>query len=312
MSEVRVSHEYERFWEEEGTRIIDCKSCGFIHVDPIPTKEDLLDFYSKKYFTEVKPFRYEAVDEQFVAEKLGRIPKNGTYRGIYNRVSKLLPQGNAEPLSMLDIGCGNDLLSRFFANHNWQANVIEPNQDAAAYLRKFGITVYERFADELKGIGLRDISFVNIQFVLEHIANPIDLLTQVYEAMAPGGIIRVCVPNDFSAGQMAYQEYYQEKLRWVVRPDHINYFSFSSLSGLLRRCGFEEKYRTTNFPLEFLLLGGQNYYADEDAKKLVNPFVKQFQQAFAKTGRWNKLTKLYESLAEIEMGRSVFMFAVKR
>lgn len=308
----QISHEFERSWEAGGERIIDCKTCGFIHVDPIPTKEDLDEFYKQKYFTDVKPFKYEAVTNDFIENKLVQIPKNGSYRGIHHRMNRLLPAEKTTPLRMLDIGCGNDLLSRFFMNHNWEANVIEPNHDAAGYLRKFGVSVHEQFADDLEKLDLKGISFVNIQFVLEHIANPTELLRQVYDAMAPGGVLRVCVPNDFSAGQMAYQEYYHEKYRWVVRPDHINYFSFSSLSGLLDKCGFEEKYRTTNFPLEFLLLGGQNYYADEEAKKMVSPFVRQFQEAFAKTGRWDKLTKLYESLAQLEMGRSIFMFAVKR
>jgi len=308
----QISHDFERSWDAEGVRIIDCKTCGFIHMDPIPTKEEIVEFYRSKYFKEVKPFRYEAVNDAFIENKLSQISKNGSYRFIYNKVCQLLPNERTPPLRMLDIGCGNDLLSRFFLDRQWEANVLEPNRDAAGYLRKFGVTVYENFADELEKLGLQKLFFVNIQFVLEHIVDPTDLLRQVHKAMAPGGVIRICVPNDFSVGQLAYQEYYREKYRWVVRPDHINYFSFSSLSGLLRKTGFEEVYRTTNFPLEFLLLGGQNYYTDEEARRRVNPFVTQFQEAFAKTGRWEQLTRLYESLAQLEMGRSVFMFAVKR
>ncbi|MBB6632566.1 class I SAM-dependent methyltransferase [Cohnella thailandensis] len=308
----RVKHEYVRYWENEGTLVIDCKTCGFIHVDPIPTRSDLNSYYSSKYYSEVKPFKYEDVDEAFVVQKLEEVSSNGSYKGIFQRVNRLLPAEKSTPLKMLDIGCGNDLLSKYYINHHWNTSVIEPNSDAAEYLRKFGITVHQQFAEELGSLRLDNLSFVNIQFVLEHIADPTELLRQVYEAMAPGGVLRICVPNDFSVGQLAYQEYYEEKFHWIVRPDHINYFSFTTLSGLLRKCGFEEKYRTTNFPLEFFLLGGHNYYSNEVDKKMVNPFVRQFQHAFIKTGRWDKLAKLYESLAAIEMGRSIFMFAVKR
>jgi SAM-dependent methyltransferase len=310
MSEV--IHEPKRLWEEDGVRIIDCVSCGFIHVDPIPTKEELLTFYEQRYYTDVKPFNYKAVTEDYIASVREKVQKNGSYKRIFNQVEKLLPAERPSFLSMLDIGCGNDLLSYYFESQGWHSVAIEPSRDAARYLRNFGLTVHERFADELDQLDLTDLSFVNIQFVLEHIADPTSLLQKVYDAMAPGGVIRICVPNDFSDGQLAYKEYYNEKLRWVVQPDHINYFSFSSLRQLLEKCGFEEVYRTTNFPLEFLLLGGMNYYADEEQQRKVGPFISQFQQAFARTGRWSKLVKLYESLAQLEMGRSVFMFAVKR
>lgn len=313
MSQMRETiHEYNRKWEEADVRIIDCKTCGFIHVDPLPIKEDILEFYKRKYFTEIKPFDYESITDSYIEKKVEQVKQVGSYISIYNRVGKLLPEASSETLRMLDIGCGNDLLATFFHLKGWESNVLEPNQDATKYLRRFGLNVYERFADEINEIGFKDLSFVNIQFVLEHIAEPITLLQNVHKAMAPGGIIRICVPNDFSDGQLAYQGYYKEKLHWVVQPDHINYFSFSSLSRLLNKCGFDEVYRTTNFPLEFLLLGGINYYANEDDRQKVGPFVQQFHQAFVQTGRWGKLSKLYESLAQLEMGRSVFMFAVKR
>jgi SAM-dependent methyltransferase len=307
-----MEHLYEQFWEEEDGRIINCTTCGFIHVDPIPTKEQLFEFYREQYFIDIKPFDYDAVTEEFIEQKLLQISQSGSYKGILNRVNRLLPSVPNAPLKMLDIGCGNDLLAKYFQSNQWNSSVIEPSKDAANYLRKFGLDVNEQFADDMDLLNLSDISFVNIQFVLEHIADPVALLDKVYQAMVPGGVIRICVPNDFSDGQMAYQEFYNEKLRWVVQPDHINYFSFSSLSNLLEKCGFNESYRTTDFPLEFLLLGGINYYENVEERKKVSPFVRQFQAAFWKTGRWGKMAKLYEALAQLEMGRSIYMFAVKR
>jgi Methylase involved in ubiquinone/menaquinone biosynthesis len=307
-----IRHEFERYWEENDMRVIDCKSCGFIHVDPIPTKQELLDFYSSRYFTEIKPFEYESVTKSFIEKKMELIEQNVIYKRIYSRVNSLLDKKKEHSYHMLDIGCGNDLLAKFFQIRNWNSVVLEPSEQAASYLRKFDLTVFERFADEVDELDLSDISFVNIQFVLEHISDPITLLKKVYRMMAPGGVIRVCVPNDFSDGQLAYKEHFDEKLHWVVRPDHINYFSFGSLSTLLAKCGFEEVYRSTNFPLEFLLLGGINYYSDESQKEKVNSFVKNFHKSFVHTGRSEKLTELYEALANLEMGRAVFMFAVKQ
>lgn len=307
-----VKHEPKRVWEEDGVRVIECADCGFIHVDPIPTKEELLAFYEQRYYKDVKPFNYEAVTPEHIEMVLEQVRGNWYYQGVYNQVNNLLQPERPGLKRLLDIGCGNDLLAKHFAIRGWDSAVLEPSRDAAHYLRKFELVVHERFAEEIDGLQITDISFINIQFVLEHIADPISLLKKVYDVMAPGGVIRICVPNDFSDGQLAYREYYNEKLRWVVQPDHINYFSFSSLSSLLNNCGFEEVYRTTNFPLEFLLVGGMNYYADEEQQKKVGPFIHNFEHAFANAGRWNKVIKLYESLAQLELGRSIFMFAIKR
>lgn len=309
MSEVR--HEPIRVWEEDGVRVIECADCGFIHVDPIPTKDKLLTFYEQRYYKDVKPFNYEITPE-YKENVLQQVSTNLFYQGIYNHVNKLLPLDRPRTQRMLDIGCGNDLLAKYFSIQGWNAEALEPSKDAAKYLREFGLVVHEIFAEEINELKLEDISFVNIQFVLEHISDPISLLKEVYDVMTPGGVVRICVPNDFSDGQLAYREYYNEKLRWVVQPDHINYFSFSSLNSLLSKCGFKEVYRTTNFPLEFLLLGGMNYYTDEEQQKKVGPFIQQFEQAFAKAGKWEKLLQLYGALAHLELGRSVYMFAIKR
>jgi len=305
-------HHYDRHWDVDAVRVIDCKSCGFIHVYPVPLQEELQEFYENQYYTNVKPFDYDSVSEQLIANKKNEVKQHGGYKAIFNRVSRMISEFGASTLQMLDVGCGNDLLAAYFKENHWDASVIEPSKDAAAYLRKFDLTVHEQLADDIETLGLSDLSFVNIQFVLEHIADPRSLLEKVYQAMSPGGVLRICVPNDFSTGQTVYQEYYNEKLRWVVQPDHINYFSFTSLSNLLQKCGFDEMYRTTNFPLEFLLLGGYNFYADESAAKQVGPFVDNFTNAFMKTGNWSKLSKLYEALAQLEMGRSIYMFAQKR
>ena len=95
---------------------------------------------------------------------------------------------------------------------------------------------------------------------------------------------------------MAYAEYYQETYRWVYLPDHINYFTFDSLSRLLaaRDSG---KSTDRNFPLSFSA-AGLNYYADEEARK-VGPLVTGFENSFKKTGRATLLKKYYETLARL-------------
>ncbi|GEN36198.1 class I SAM-dependent methyltransferase [Aneurinibacillus danicus] len=308
----KIEHIYEEFIEYKSTRIIECKTCGFKHVYPIPSREQIEEFYRKEYYNSTFHFDYSVVNEEYINKKLEEIESYTHYRETYEKVCsfKQTPYKN-----MLDIGCGNELLVRFFQNRGWSVWALEPSRNASEYLRKFSIPTFNITVEQIENLlseEVTNLSFVNIQFVFEHLRDPHQLLRDVYHRMVPGGIIRICVPNDFSEGQRAYWEYYNEQPYWVQLPDHINYFNFRTLRSTLLTNGFEEVYCTTIFPLEFLLLGGINYYGNPDDAKKVGPFVNNFEQAFIRTGRKHILEKLYESLAQAEFGRSIIMYAIKK
>ena len=264
MQEQKQDHLYVNECEIKKHRIIFCQTCGFRHFFPIPSSSELEDYYRKKYYREIKPFPYDRVNEEYVARTLEEVSNNNDYQKIYQQVQLLI---NTNIRRMLDIGCGNNLLVKFFQNRGWDAFAIEPNQDAVNYLRRFNIQVLNCPVEDIDLTDLCNISFINLQFVLEHIREPYTVLKKLNKIMVPGGIIRVVVPNDFSECQMAYLENYREEPHWVNLPDHINYFTFESLHDLLAKVGFSEVYRTTNFPLEFLLLSGINYYASEERER---------------------------------------------
>jgi SAM-dependent methyltransferase len=306
-----MNHHYDTFWEVNGYKIIECLDCGFKHIEPLPLANNLAGFYQHIYHKQIKSFPYEAITAEEVMKRLVQLERNSRFGDIFDKVTEL--SGKNGVGRMLDIGCGNSLLGKYFQNRGWNVAGIEPGKEAAAYLRRFGLEIVEVFVEDIDNgkLGLNDFSFINMQFVLEHIYNPLDVLGKLFKLLKPGGLIRVCVPNDFSEGQLAYAESTKAEMKWVCLPDHINYFSFDSLSRLLRKNGFQEVYRTTNFPLEFLLLGGDDYYHHDEARFKVGPFVGNFEGAFIRTGRKAVLDRFYENLARQGWGRSIFMYAVK-
>lgn len=305
---AQAEHPYAESWTHLNYRIIECQSCGFKHIDPIPAQAEVERFYREEYHVAVKKFPYDRITPESIAYHEEWLKSYPPYRETYAKVMELK---KTDSLKMIDIGCGNNILIRFFQNQGWRTIAVEPSAAARDYLQKYGLEVVAGTAESIATIGLGDCSFVNLQFVLEHLRNPLEVLRKMYDLLEPGGIIRVCVPNDFSPGQMAYCEHFNEQLRWVCLPDHINYFTFDSLSALLAKAGFQEVYRTANFPLEFLLLGGVNYYAGPEEQQKVNPFVTNFEAAFSATGRSDRLQQFYEHLAQLGFGRSIFMYAIK-
>jgi len=303
-----MEHRYEKHWEHKEYKIIECMDCGFKHLYPVPEKESMKEFYDEKYYSEIKPFYYKNVTEDFILRKSEEVDDNKIYGAIYDKVGEYK---RAYENVMVDIGSGNDLLALYFQNKEWEVCVVEPNIKAAEYLNSYNLNVINDYMENIQPEILKGSSFINVQFVLEHIHNPAAFLEKAYRMLVPGGIIRICVPNDFSEGQMAFKEYHSEAYRWIVLPDHINYFNINSLSGLLSRTGFRELYRTTDFPLEILLMGGMNYYTEEEYKKQVGPFIYNFENSLKSTGRKQLLDRFYEGLANIGMGRSIYMYAIK-
>jgi SAM-dependent methyltransferase len=304
-----MEHSYKEFWEYQGYKIIDCLECGFKHLDPIPDFESVKQFYHYKYHVHVKSFNYAAISDEIVVRQLNCVGRNRIFSDVYRKVAELL--GDSPDRRMIDIGCGHNLLAKYFQDNGWVVCGLEPGKETANYLRRFGLEIYETFAEDIETLHLPDLAFINIQFVLEHTRYPLDVLKKLYGKLQPGGILRVCVPNDFSEGQLAYVQSNQAEMKWVCLPDHFNYFSFDSLSGLLTQAGFREIYRTTNFPLEFLLLGGIDYYRNEEERQRVGPFVRNFERSWLETGREQALTRFYERLAALGWGRSIFMYAQK-
>jgi SAM-dependent methyltransferase len=303
-----VEHKYNAFWNCDLYKVIECQTCGFKHIYPIPSQKELDNFYKEKYFREVKPVAYENIHDEAILKAKASICKNENFQSIYEKVIELK---QSDFMGILDIGCGNNLLSYLFKSKGWREYIIEPSKDAGSYLKRFELNVMNEPIEEVDIASFQDISFINLQFVLEHLTSPLEILQQAYQLLSPGGIIRICVPNDFSEGQLAYMDHFEEKARWVCLPDHINYFDFNSLNKVLTKIGFNEVYRTTDFPLELLLMSGMNYYASEQERKKVHPFIANFEGALISTGRKETLQTFYETLAKADFGRNIYMYAIK-
>lgn len=303
-------HRWRREWQRDGHRVVECEVCGYRHLHPLPGDADLESFYREHYHKEKQHIAYHAIDDAFVAKRLEDLTANRDFRGIYEKVETLF--SGTVPRTMIDIGGGNNLLSRFFMDRGWEGTVFEPNADAADYLRHFDLPVVESMFGDADRSTQRSYSFINIQFVLEHVLDPLKMLCQSADMLDAGGLIRVCVPNDFSPGQLAWLSATGAEPPWISYPDHINYFDFDSLAQLLARAGLVEVSRDTSFPLEFLLLTGTDYYSDSSLQEKVAPIVSGFENAWLKSEQGYRLSTFYEMLAGMGMGRSAVLYARKK
>lgn len=295
-------HEGPRVARAKGFDIVACTVCGFTHALPLPRASDMEEAYREEYYASEKPtFLTHAREDQAWAE----LAQNDRLE-IFER---LLP---ASRRRLLDIGSGPGFFLKAAMARGWNATGIEPSRQAAAHARALGATVVEGFFDARSACEMDFFDVVHLNNVLEHIADPIGLLTLAAELLESGGLLCVNVPNDFSPLQIAGRAAVGATEWWIAPPHHLNYFDFDSLSRLVERLGFRVAERQTSFPMEAFLMMGEDYTKDPALGRACHNRRKKFDLAFEAAGLKEVRRAFYRALAENGLGREAVVIAVKQ
>lgn len=148
-----------------------------------------------------------------------------------HRMAKLI----GGPGHLLEYGCGPALVGKVASGLGWRVEAI----DVGSWIRElqparsFPLHV-GTLRDQQWPAGCFDAVYA--QDVLEHLSRPREELTEIVRLLRPGGALFVHVPNYASLtirlgrSRFAYNE----------PPSHLNYFTPSTLTNLLRQVGFAQ------------------------------------------------------------------------
>jgi SAM-dependent methyltransferase len=282
--------------------VIACAACGFVHVVPLPDPAELEHAYRDTYYSEQKPtFLAHAGEDQEWAS-LAQTDRLEIFE-------RLLPRHRRR---LLDIGSGPGFFLKTAQERGWQVAGVEPSRQAAAHARALGIDVVEGFFNAETAAGLATFDAIHMNNVLEHLPRPIELIASARDILAPGGLLCLNVPNDFTPFQESARANLGIGEWWVAPPHHLNYFDFESLAGLVTRLGFLVEERTTSFPMEMFLLMGLDYTADPDLGRACHAQRKRFDLALERAGFAETRRAFYRALAAAGLGREAVVIAVKR
>ena len=292
-------HEGELLASKNGHDIIACEACGFRHAVPLPDPAVMAREYRENYYAEEKPtFLAHAGEDQAWAE-LAQIDR-------LEIMEKMLGTGRRK---LLDIGSGPGFFLRTAQARGWQVKGIEPSRQAAAHARGLGVEVVEGFFDAESQPALGAFDAVHLNNVLEHVPDPIGILTLAKRCLVKGGAICLNVPNDFSPLQIAARATAGTGDWWISPPHHLNYFDFASLEALLVRLGFTVREKLSSFPLEAFILMGDNYIGDPVLGRAMHNKRKAFDLALDAAGLKETRRDLYRALAGAGIGREAIIIA---
>lgn len=290
--------------------VIACEHCGFSHVLPLPSAEDLRALYASTYYSETKPeyiTRYEqdqAWWDIVFAERLAVAES-------WLTMTPPMPISSRRPLA-LDVGSGPGGFLSVAMTRGWNAIGLELSEVAAKYSREHGHTVLERgLLDDDPELPSGAFELVHLNEVLEHLPDPRAALARIWDILSPGGVVCIMVPNDYNVFQRAMRDSGQQQPYWVAPPHHLNYFDGRSLAGLLRRCGFALLDHWNTFPMEMFLLAGQNYVGDETLGRQCHAFRKALEINMELMGLGTVRRQIYRGAANYNIGRDIVMFGRK-
>lgn len=143
-------------------------------------------------------------------------------------VRALHPEGGRR---LLDVGSGLAVFPAAMKDAGWDATALDPDPRSAAHARdKAGVTgiVADFMTNEIDG----RYDLISFNKVLEHVPDPVAMLSRARAALAEDGVIYVELPD----GEAAYEAEGPDREEFFV--EHYCAFSPVSFALLTRKAGF--------------------------------------------------------------------------
>ncbi len=235
-----------------------CKDCEAVYLSPKPSLKSLSLYYPDDY----PP--HQANEKAFISSKVMRESKDFLRNTILYEVYKLknytskprikpslivrpiayllfplwkrayygLPKINFPKYvsggKALDIGCGTGNYIRILREFGWNVYGVEPSEKAAKIGKeKFGLDIRTGTLLDHK-FPENDFHFITMNHVLEHLYNPVEVLSEAKRILRPDGMILIRTPNINAYGYKRFGK------NWgpLETPRHLMLYSKQSISEL--------------------------------------------------------------------------------
>lgn len=202
----------------EEFRLVRCRNCGLVYLNPRPKPEEISKYYLSDYYKAPEwddPFSFLKRSKGALIEK---------FAGKKGRI--------------LDIGCKRGELLVEMRKRGWETYGTDISQEACDYTgKKLGFE--NIYCGGLLLLDLKEDFFdaVTLFNVLEHIYNPLETLKKIHRLLKNDGVLIINCPN-FGAIQGSI---FKDKWFVLDLPRHLYQFTPDSLRNMAEKAGFQMK-----------------------------------------------------------------------
>lgn len=219
-------------------KIVKCRACGSIYVDPAPNSAAIEDYYKN------------CQCNRMLAELTRSRSKKFNVDDRVITISKIIENSGKQELKILEVGCSSglflqglqDYLSINFPQIKLSLCGIDLDQDAISKSVDNRLNLRCCSAEDLKTteseVGTYDL--VLHYELIEHLLDPFQFMMTVKELLKPGGYSVFTTPNALGAENLA-SGYNSRRLiaHAIFPPMHLNAFSVQNIPLFSYRLGLE-------------------------------------------------------------------------
>ena len=211
-------------FRKDGYEMVRCTSCGCLYVGQDPAGIDFDALYGQAY--------YSGGSDAVFADYVGQQAARRAHARRKLAVLRHLPPRIARSGRLLDVGCA----AGFFlaeAQVHYDVQGVELSAWSSAYARdQLGLSVITGTLQQA-ALPADRFDVVTLWDVIEHVSDPVPLLTEAARVLKPGGRL-VLTTGDWGS---AYAQRHGEGWHLMTPPWHLTMFSRATLARAAERAG---------------------------------------------------------------------------
>lgn len=228
--------------------------CGLVWLNPAPRKDELWKAYTSYYTHEDNQYLSAGVAKRIYhhVRDCYLSLKYDYWEGMHRSRQRFLgafmyllpgrradvdfsvmylrnkPQGR-----LLEIGCGSGSMLSSMESLGWRTEGIDVDPSAVSNARSKGLNVALGDLRE-QSYGHNTFDAVMMSHVIEHVADPVELLTECYRILKPGGVLSLVTPNIESIGSRFFGRHWFH----LDPPRHLVLYNVKAIQALANKAGF--------------------------------------------------------------------------
>jgi 2-polyprenyl-3-methyl-5-hydroxy-6-metoxy-1,4-benzoquinol methylase len=210
--------------------LVKCNNCGLKFLSQVPDEKEIAKYYQKTYFTKRTERGYDNYFSGKLKQEIERVFKlNLADLDFFNFESRL----NNDRRS-LDIGCAAGYFVNYLKERRWHSSGIDISESCVKFAKRSGLDVSQ--GDYLKINFSKKFDLITLWATIEHLHRPDLVLKNAYKDLNSNGMLYI---STCRADGINFMKLYGKKWRFYNFPEHIYFFSHTTLKKLLKKSGFK-------------------------------------------------------------------------